>query len=109
MANFSFEQSFTGLPVAIPDNNPAGITSTLLIAPPPIPTGASISFEIFNLDITQTFNADLDIRVITPAGKSIDLSSDNGAGGDNYVDVNFSDTATNEVSGLPAAPITGTF
>src|SRR4051812_4761272 len=111
MANFSFEQSFAGS-IPIPVNNPTGIPSSLLISQV-IPTGAVVgSIEIFNLDLTHTFNADPDLRLINPDGKSIDLSSDNGGSGDNYVDVNFSDSATTLISslnGVVTQPITGTF
>src|SRR4051812_44497935 len=99
MANFSFEQSFAGS-IPIPDQNTTGITNSLLINQV-IPTGAVIgSIEIFNLDISHTFNADLDIRFITPEKKTTHHPPKKGSNANNYADVNFSDTATRLISSL---------
>ena len=94
MANFSFVKSFAGA-IPIPDApNTSRAVSVLSVAPPPIPTGALVTgIEIVHLDIVHSNNADLDIRLVNPNGLSIELSSDNGGTGDNYVDVTFSDLA----------------
>ena len=65
-------------PVAIP-TGPAVISSTLVIA------GAGTQIGDVNLftSITHTFNADLDITLLSPAGTVVTISSDNGSSFDN--------------------------
>ena len=48
-----------------------------------------------SVDISHTFNGDLDITLIAPNGASIDLSSDNGSYGDDYDNVIFRDDSSN--------------
>jgi subtilisin-like proprotein convertase family protein len=108
MANFTFDQSFVGS-IPIPDNDGTGITASLFVNPPPIPTGAVITgINIFNLNITHTYNADLDISLTNPDAVSIDLSSGNGDDADGYVNVAFSDTSPTTLP-TSSAVITGTY
>ncbi|QLG44230.1 proprotein convertase P-domain-containing protein [Costertonia aggregata] len=61
-----------------------------------------------SLNITHTWNADLDISLISPSGTTVVLSSDNGGSGDNYVNTFFDDSGSiNIISG--SSPFTGTF
>ncbi len=67
-------------------------------------------FAIANVtvDITHTFDSDLEIDLISPMGTVWDLSSDNGGAGDNYIVTVFDDAATQSiVSG--AAPFNGSY
>tara|TARA_B100001559_G_scaffold320065_1_gene331140 strand:+ start:1440 stop:4295 length:2856 start_codon:yes stop_codon:yes gene_type:complete len=60
------------------------------------------------LNITHTFTGDLDITLYAPDGSSIDLSSDNGGGGNNYTNTVFtSGVGTAITSG--SAPFTGNY
>ncbi|MDX1461543.1 MAG: proprotein convertase P-domain-containing protein [Marinirhabdus sp.] len=59
------------------------------------------------LNITHTWDADMDITLIAPSGTTLDLSSDNGGSGDNYTDTVFMDGAPSITTG--SAPFTGTF
>jgi subtilisin-like proprotein convertase family protein len=59
------------------------------------------------LNLTHTYTGDLDITLFAPNGSSIDLSSDNGAGGYNYTNTVFSTSGTAITAGT--APFTGTF
>ncbi len=60
------------------------------------------------LDLNHTWDADLDIYLISPSGTMIELSTDNGGGSDNYVCTVFDDEASiSIISG--AAPFTGSF
>ncbi len=65
-------------PVAIP-TGPAVVTSTVVVS------GAGP--YLFDVDattfITHTFAADLDITITSPAGTTVTLTTDNGAGNDN--------------------------
>lgn len=60
------------------------------------------------LNITHTYTGDLDITLYAPDGSSIDLSSDNGGGGNNYTNTVFtSGVGTAITSG--SAPFTGNY
>ena len=50
------------------------------------------------LDITHTFNSDLDISLQSPSGISIELSSDNGSSFDNYIGTCFNMNASELIS-----------
>lgn len=47
------------------------------------------------INISHTWNADLDIYLISPTGTNVELSTDNGGSGNNYNNVTFDDTSTN--------------
>ena len=60
------------------------------------------------LNITHTWDSDLNIWLRSPTGFFFLLSDDNGAAGDNYTNTCFSSTAvTNVIAGV--APFTGSF
>ncbi len=92
----------TNVPVVIgPD--PSVSTSTLVVGD---------SFTLFDVNVeislTHTWDADLDISLISPAAATIDLSSGNGGSGDNYLNTIFdTQAATPIVAGAP--PYTGRF
>ena len=77
------------------------------------------SIDTLTLDITHAYNEDLDISLIAPdRSTSWDLSSDNGASGDNYTNVIFLDgggilpTTSTSISGTfqaEAGPFTTGF
>ncbi len=60
------------------------------------------------VNISHTWNADLDIFLISPSGSIVELSTDNGGSGDNYNNVTFDDASTNT---LPSGntTISGTY
>lgn len=88
----------TGLPIAIPDSNTIGITSSQSITQSGTITGAKVS-----LDITHTYRGDLVVTLISPAGTSIILHNRVGGSTDN---LNIADLAVAEVVGQSA---TGTW
>ncbi|WP_100612848.1 proprotein convertase P-domain-containing protein [Confluentibacter lentus] len=47
------------------------------------------------VNIPHTWNADLDIYLISPLGTTVELSTDNGGNGDNYNNVTFDDASGN--------------
>ncbi|MBU3822841.1 proprotein convertase P-domain-containing protein [Flavobacteriaceae bacterium XHP0103] len=47
------------------------------------------------VNISHTWNEDLDIYLISPTGTTVELSTDNGGNGDNYNNVTFDDASTN--------------
>jgi len=60
------------------------------------------------IDVTHTFDADLDMFLISPSGTSVELSTDNGGGGNDFTGTTFDDEATNPVTG-GSAPFSGSF
>jgi cysteine-rich repeat protein len=92
----------TGLPLAINDNvtvtNSINVTAT-----------GNVVQAIFQLNLTHTYDGDLDITLKSPASAAgIDISSDNGSTGDNYTNTLFSDNCAPQVaSGV--APFTGCY
>lgn len=86
-------------PVAIPDATPSGATSSLYFCG--LPTSLDGCLEIANVtidSIAHTWLADLDIYLISPAGDTLELSTDNGGSADNLSNVVFSDTSTNDIT-----------
>ncbi len=69
--------------------------------------GVDYSIDFVDLDLNHTFDSDLDITLQSPGGLTLDLSSDNGGGGDNYTATVFQDGNPNITTG--SAPFTGTF
>jgi cysteine-rich repeat protein len=97
-----FVYTATGLPTAIIDN--VTITNTITV-----PTAGTVVQAVMQLDITHTYDADVDISLKSPASAAgIDISSDNGSSSDNYTNTIFSDNCTTPVaSGV--APFNGCY
>jgi len=73
----------TGLPLAIPDNNATGITSSLAV------TGnGTIASLSLSLNITHTFRGDLVVTLIAPGGTQFVVSNRAGGAADNLVVTN---------------------
>jgi subtilisin-like proprotein convertase family protein len=86
-------------PVAIPDSNVTGITSNLNVS------GAATYLSDLNatINITHTFDADLDMTLTSPAGTVETLTTDNGGALDNgFAGTTFDDSA-NPASQIPYA------
>ena len=76
----------------------------------PLATGViGTDYEIDNvtINLTHTWDSDLEIDLISPDGTVWDLSSDNGGSGDNYTNTVFMDGNPSITTG--AVPFTGTF
>ncbi|MEJ5165657.1 MAG: proprotein convertase P-domain-containing protein [Thermoanaerobaculia bacterium] len=92
----------TDVPKAIPD--PGTVTSVINVPDNKIIQKVIVTIE----NITHTYDADLDIYLIAPDGTRVELSTDNGSSGDNYINTVFDDEATTSITaGTP--PFTGTF
>ena len=60
------------------------------------------------INISHNYTADLDIRLVSPSGTIVYLSTDNGGSGNNYVETCFTmDATTNITAGI--APFTGDY
>ncbi len=93
-----------GLPLSIPDGNPAGVTTLASVAATGTVTKAIVAIGT----ITHHWLSDLQLSLISPAGISIELSSSNGSNGDDLVSTIFDDAATASIVGA-AAPSRGRF
>jgi subtilisin-like proprotein convertase family protein len=94
----------TGLPISIPDNTPSGglqtnntlptVTqlnnSALALGSVTVPAGNYI-LQGATVSINHTFCGDLDIYLRAPNDQVFVLSTDNGSGNDNYVNITFAD------------------
>lgn len=93
--------SATGLPIAV---GAATVTSSL--------TASGLVGRIadvnVSLDITHTWDEDLDIYLVAPNGFRIALTLDRGSNGDNFRNTVFDDQAITPISS-GAPPFTGTF
>jgi subtilisin-like proprotein convertase family protein len=90
-------------PVTIPDNDPVGATSTIVV-----PDGKTVQDVNVTLSITHTYDADLTLYLITPTGTQITLADRRGGSADNFIDTVFDDEAATPIaSGTP--PFTGSF
>jgi len=101
------QTTLTGSTGAIPDNGcPVDTPYTATMAE----SGAIGSdWEIANvtIDITHTWDGDLDIRLVSPSGTTLSLSNENGGSGDNYSGTQFVDGAPSILTG--SAPFAGQF
>ncbi|NOT36065.1 MAG: HYR domain-containing protein, partial [Saprospiraceae bacterium] len=60
------------------------------------------------VNFTHTFTADIDMYLVSPTGQILELSTDNGGAGDNYINTIFCDTALSNIT-AGVAPFTGLF
>ncbi|MCF6295059.1 MAG: T9SS type A sorting domain-containing protein [Flavobacteriaceae bacterium] len=101
-------QTFTGATGAIPDSN-CDVTNEFSVTVTGVGIlGASNSFSEAIINITHTYDADLDITLIAPDATAVELSTDNGGSGDNYTGTHFRDDAVTSIT-AGSAPFTGNF
>ena len=93
----------TDTPLPIPDSNPTGVRSAVSVTSP---------YDVLDVDvlvnITHTYDGDLDIELIGPNGVSVELTSDNGGTGENFIDTLFDDEAAQSIT-EGSAPFTGSY
>jgi subtilisin-like proprotein convertase family protein len=97
-------QASTDVPKAIPDANPTGVVSNRFVSPYGFLTDMNITIG----SLMHTFDSDLTIDVISPAGTIVRVFNRHGGGGDNLTDTVFDDAATTSIT-AGAAPFTGSF
>ncbi|MFI5218888.1 MAG: CotH kinase family protein [Bacteroidia bacterium] len=101
-------QGFGGLGDTIPDDgNSIDFLITVSGLPNTIDT-ANFGLETVCINLTHTWDSDLDITLIAPDGTQALLTSGNGGDGDDYINTCFNQTAAlSIVQGTP--PFTGNF
>ena len=95
--------TYSGSSIAIPDNNPVGISVPISVTDSGVITDVNVT-----ININHTWDSDLDIYLIHPDGTQVELSIDNGGSGDNYTNTVFDDQATTPITS-GTAPFTGSF
>lgn len=96
--------SFTApnVPVALPDD--PTVLSVIPITDAGVITRAFVTLG----NVSHSFDADLDIFLISPAATSVELSTDNGSSGDGYIGTVLSENCSRQIQ-TGAAPFTGCF
>ena len=93
-------------PISIPDGDTTGIVSTIVVS-----GAGGFASQLVNVTIDSlihTFDGDIVLSLIAPDGSEIDLSVNNGGGGDNYISTVFTSSAATPISS-GSAPFTGIF
>ena len=81
-----------------PTESVATVTETGII-------GSTAELQQVRINLTHTFDGDLDISLVSPAGTPWELSSDNGGAGNDYTNTLFEDGGADITAGT--APFTG--
>jgi len=90
--------------IAIPDNDPAGIHSTLSLNG----TFGTVAKVTVTVNITHTYDADVDIYLTSADGTTIVLARDVGGSGDDFIATVFDDDAPQSII-LGTAPFAGDY
>lgn len=98
----SFSQTFSGLGGLIPDDGNSVSFSINVQGLNPSSIDSLYGLESVKINILHTYDADLEIALISPDGTQVMLSYANGGDGDNYWNTTFTDFA--ETSILNGAP-----
>ncbi len=93
----------TDTPKPIADVRTPPTTSTIVVADPGIVGDVNVT-----IDLTHTWDSDLDLFLIGPNGTRVELSTDNGSSSDNYTNTVFDDEAATAIT-AGTAPFTGSF
>ena len=78
----------TDVPKAIPDSPTPGVYSNIVV-----PAGIVLDVNMTIGNLTHTWDSDLDIFLDHPDGTRVEVSTDNGGSGDNYINTVFDDEA----------------
>jgi subtilisin-like proprotein convertase family protein len=101
-------QTYNGAGGAIPDDGSTNYYPLTVSGLSPATIDSTFGLETVCIDITHTWDSDLNISLQAPDGTTIDLTIGNGGSGQNYTNTCFNANAsTSIVAGSP--PFTGTF
>jgi subtilisin-like proprotein convertase family protein len=98
----SFAAGSSG-PVPIPDNDPAGGTSTITVS-----RAATVQDVNVSVNITHIFDGSLTLKLITPNGIAIALANQRGGVASNYPGTVFDDEAATAIASA-TPPFVGSF
>lgn len=101
----NYVANFAGPPIAVPDNDSGGAIGQVAV-PAGIGPITKVTLTLGRID--STYDQDLNISLISPAGTEVALSTGNGGSGDNYVGTVFDDSAAEPITN-GKAPFSSTF
>ena len=91
------------------DNTPYVIPNAGIITPSiNIPFNEVITDVNVNIELYHSRDADIDVFLVGPNGLSVELTTDNGGTGHDYVNTYFDDGATTPIT-IGSAPFTGSY
>jgi subtilisin-like proprotein convertase family protein len=94
---------------SIPDDG-TGLFAKIKVSGLPEKINNTFGLESVCINITHSYDAQLDIYLVAPDGTNVELSTNNGAFGHDYVNTCFTMTATSFVSSVfSLSPFTGNF
>ncbi|MBB5208924.1 S8 family serine peptidase [Chiayiivirga flava] len=102
--------SYTQAPgLAIPDADPFGVFDMMAVDEP-FPVGALVDLRV-EIDITHTYVGDLVVFLGAPDGRIVQLTANNGGGGNDFSGTVFDDDAAASITEVSEfdAPFTGEF
>ncbi len=91
-----------------PPGNPLQSSIVISYINPGILTNAMTQIVSVCVNIDHNYDADIELRLEAPNGALLELSTDNGGGGDNYTNTCFTPSAITPIT-AGAAPFTGDF
>lgn len=103
-----FSQTFNGTGGQIPDDGTAIDFPLTVSGLPNVIDTVSFGLEGVCINITHTWDEDLDVSIIAPDGTEVLLTSFNGGSGDNYTNTCFDNAAPVSIM-AGTAPFTGYF
>lgn len=101
-------QTYFGAGGGIPDGGPMVVFPITVSGLSPSTIDTTFGLETVCIDITHTWDADLNISLQAPDGSIVDLSIANGGSDDNYTNTCFNGFAPNSIV-ASNAPFTGVF
>jgi subtilisin-like proprotein convertase family protein len=99
--NTIVNQASTDVPKAIPDLQTITSNNVINLA-------GTVTKVTVTLDLTHTYDGDLVLTLISPAGTRVILSNRRGGSGDNFTNTTFDDNGSTPIAS-GTAPFTGTF
>ena len=103
----SVTQSSGALSLAIPDFSSTGVSSMLSVAG--VPAGATIDSVVVTVNISHTWDSDVEFNLEAPNGQIINLAADQGGSSDHYTNTRISSDGSKPALSSGSAPFTGTF
>ena len=92
--------------ISIPDNSCTGVSSTITVAG--YSTNVASSSIYISLNVTHTYDADLQFYLETPGGQRLGLINAVGGSGDNFTNTVFADSGSAQIPAT-GVPYTGLF
>jgi subtilisin-like proprotein convertase family protein len=103
-----FAQTYTGAGDTIVDNGVINIPLNVSGLTPANIDSVNFGLETVCIDLTHTWDSDLEIRIVSPDGTTALLVSGIGGSDDNYTNTCFNSYASSSITS-GSAPFTGTF